>query len=263
MASIPVTIGAQILVSDDSIDDGSKLLVESQFPHVTWIPGPRLGLGANRNAAISCALGRYILFLDDDAALGPSFLDMALKMTQGDHRTIVTGQELNNGRLVFPRKTTFLGHQKVRYGDSEEFSTIVINATIFPREMFSTVSFDGTLIFGYDEIDVCAQAIAAGYRIIYCSDAVNFHYPSSSGRDYYRGQTEISRIYVTYKIYRWLDGGIAKAWIFFALASIHFFAFTLKRQGLRSWHTAWTDWRNILRRVKGSKPRGVLCAGKP
>lgn len=261
LASIPVTLGAQILVADDSADEVSRQLVEARFPHVTWIPGPRSGLGANRNAAVRRAVGRFVLFLDDDAALGPMFLERALQVAEEDDRTIVTGRELNNGHLVAALKTNFLGHQKLDYADDERMSTIVINATLFPRSMFASALFDDTLIYGYDEVDICARALEAGYRIKACNEAINFHYPSVKGRDYYRGQTEISRIYVRYKIYRWIDEDVAKAWTFFIVASIHFFAFTLKNRGLRSLPSAWKDWLEIFRRVRNSKPQRDLNPG--
>ena len=52
MSSIGVS---QIVVADDSTDDRTRDLIESRCSFVTYVPGPRQGLGANRNAAIDAA----------------------------------------------------------------------------------------------------------------------------------------------------------------------------------------------------------------
>src|ERR1700722_19161947 len=70
-SSVPV---AKIVVSDDSTDERTRLLLTTRYPQVTYVSGPRKGLGPNRNSAIEAATGEWILFLDDDARLAPEFL---------------------------------------------------------------------------------------------------------------------------------------------------------------------------------------------
>ena len=49
-------------------------MVAREFPAVRLVPGPRRGLGPNRNRALTAATGDRLLFLDDDAELAPDFV---------------------------------------------------------------------------------------------------------------------------------------------------------------------------------------------
>ena len=40
---------AEIIVTDDSRDDATRVLVERDFPRAHWTAGPRRGPAANRN----------------------------------------------------------------------------------------------------------------------------------------------------------------------------------------------------------------------
>ena len=93
-SNVPV---AEVVVSDDSTDDRTRELVAARYPHVKYVFGPRRGLGPNRNSAISAASGDWILFLDDDARLGPGFLAemMKARYADADRKLIFTGIALD------------------------------------------------------------------------------------------------------------------------------------------------------------------------
>jgi GT2 family glycosyltransferase len=229
-SSIPV---AEIVVSDDSTDERTRDLVAEKYPQVKYVFGPRKGLGPNRNSAIAAASGEWILFLDDDARLGPDFLAemVRARYANADHRIIFTGIEKQVSGLVFPNDQNFLGFQKRPYG-SRDVNTVVINATLFPAALFKEMLFDPRLIYGYDEVDIASCARGAGYRILLVLSAVNLHFPSPVNRDYYSPHTEAARIYVTFKRYARAEGRPLKALLFLALSFIHSLAHHIKRHGL-------------------------------
>jgi GT2 family glycosyltransferase len=230
VSSIPVT---EIVVSDDSTDDRTRDLVAARYPHVKYVFGPRKGLGPNRNSAIAAASGEWILFLDDDARLGPDFLAemMRARYANADRRIIFTGIEKQVSGLVFPNDQTFLGFQKRPYGSSD-VNTVVINATLFPAVLFKEMLFDPRLIYGYDEVDIASCARGGGYRIVLVPSAVNLHFPSPVNRDYYSPHTEAARIYVTFKRYARAERRPLKALLFLGLSFIHSLAHHVKRHGL-------------------------------
>ena len=229
VSSIPVT---EVVVSDDSTDDCTRDLVAARYPHVKYVFGPRKGLGPNRNSAIAAASGEWILFLDDDARLGPDFLAemMRARYANADRRIIFTGIEKQVSGLVFPNDQTFLGFQKRPY-DSRDVNTVVINATLFPAALFKEMLFDPRLIYGYDEVDIASCARGAGYRIVLVPSAVNLHFPSPVNRDYYSPHTEAARIYVTFKRYARAERRPLKALLFLAASFIHSMAHYVKRHG--------------------------------
>ncbi len=226
---------AQVVVSDDG--DEAAAVVSAHPLEIAYTRGPRAGLGANRNHAISVATGDYLLFLDDDGTLGATFLEQVAgslrKLSPADRsRAIVTGADIEDGRVVVPNDQGLLGFQSRPYRPGEPMRTVVINAALFPRRVFDRVRFDTSLRYGFDEVDFTTQAVAQGYEIVPCFDAVNYHFPATAGRGEYRHLASASRLYVTLKRRRWTEGSKLRGWLGFALAVAHLFAASLKRSGL-------------------------------
>lgn len=226
----------QIVVSDDG-DGDAAAVVSAHRLEIAYTRGPRSGLGANRNHAISAATADYLLFLDDDGALGKTFLEQARDALRGRSpesrsRTIFTGADIEEGRLVIPNDQGLLGFQSRPYRPGEPMRTVVINAALFPRRVFERVRFDTSLRYGFDEVDFTTQAVAQGYEILPCFDAVNYHFPSTAGRSEYQHLASASRLYVTLKRRRWTEGSKLRGWAGFALAVAHLFAASLKRSGI-------------------------------
>jgi GT2 family glycosyltransferase len=251
LSSIPVH---EIIVTDDSTDGRTRTMVHEHCPDVLYLEGPRRGLGPNRNNAIEAATGDWVLFLDDDARLTPDFLAILAPLVQEQHgnKVIFTGIERNSRGLVYPNDQDFLGFQSVGYGETESvIRTLVVNSALFPMDLLRTVRFDPNLVYGYDEIDIAARALARGYTIRLCRDAVNLHFSSPLQRDFNAPHIESSRIYVTYRKYRESQGRPLKAAFFLVLSLLHSVASQLKRRGLAGLSAALkthtTAWRQIRR----------------
>ncbi|MGI4862008.1 MAG: glycosyltransferase family 2 protein [Janthinobacterium lividum] len=222
LSSYPVH---QVVVSDDSTDTVTREMIEREFPHVTFVEGPRKGLSANRNNIAKAATGSHLLFIDDDAVLGEEFFAIMAAHLQGlkaePDRVIVTGSEMNHGERVVAHMPTYLGFQSDDYKPGEQMISTVINAAVFPRMLFEKIKFDENLIYGYEELDIAMYAVLQeGYRIDCVLEAVNDHFPSHINRDYYAPFLEASRLYVIYKRYRWLENKPLKANIFLSAAIV-------------------------------------------
>lgn len=227
----------QTIVSDDSDDGAGTRAVCDRHPDVTYVEGPRLGLCANRNNALRLVEADWVVFLDDDARLSPDFLTRmvsALESESDPGHVIATGRERRNDtRLTAARDQSFLGFQEVKYESGDAPNTVVINAAVFPAELFTQIGFDESLKYGYDEVDLTTRALAAGYRIVSVPDAVNDHYPAPANRDEYRAVVDASRLYVTYRRYWTTDRRRLRALGFAAAAPAHLFAASIKREGAR------------------------------
>jgi FkbM family methyltransferase len=238
-SSVPVH---EVIVSDDSTDRATRELIEQSFPTARWVEGPRVGLGANRNRALEAATGTHVLFIDDDVELGVDFVARirdrwrSLAPASRD-QTILAGTESQRGREVWPNEQGFLGFQNRPYRPEEPLRTVVINGTVFPRNLFTLVQFDPQLVYGYDEVDLTTRAVAAGYGIEACFDAVNVHSPSPVNRQYYAPYIAASRLYVTAKRRRHTEARPWAATVFLVVASLHVLVSAIKRDrlgGLRS-----------------------------
>ncbi|MCI1773929.1 MAG: glycosyltransferase [Paenibacillus lautus] len=232
----------EIIVSDDSTDSKTEDLLRHHFRDVIYVQGPRKGLCANRNNALTKARGTHVMFMDDDVIMRIDFIEtIVAKLNhamEGEHKLIiVTGIENKNGSQVYPHDQSFLGYQRKPY-KNENLMTVVINSTVFPMTLFNIIKFDEHLIYGYDEVDLTTRAIKCGYKIILCEEASNNHYPSNQNRDYYLPVQEASRIYVTFKRYCKTENSTIKAYLFFLIASCHVVVSKLKSNGLAGFKDA-------------------------
>jgi glycosyltransferase involved in cell wall biosynthesis len=238
---------ASIVVSDDG--DGSAAAVAAGNARCRWQQGPRRGLGANRNAAVDAVETDWLLFLDDDARLGEEFVPAMERALCGldrnlRERTILTGRELNRGRLVPPHDVDFLGFQQRDYAAGEALHTVVINAAVWPRSLFASVRFDEQLRYGSDEVDLAYSALAAGHHIEFCPSAVNHHDPDPHGREGYAESAHVSRLRATTKRHWRLQERRGKAIVFVLVAPCHLALALVKRQGM----SGIAAWARVMRR---------------
>jgi hypothetical protein len=138
--------------------------------------------------------------------------------------TILTGRIVEDGVEVLPANCSFWGHQEVTPRAFSDLHAVAMSATLFPRALFRRHAFDEALRFGSDEIDICAQAEQADYRIVHHPDLVIDHIRSPHGREGHEKLAEVSRLYATYKRYRWLERKPLKAMAFATLAPLHLLA---------------------------------------
>jgi GT2 family glycosyltransferase len=219
---------AEVVVSDDG-DGADDVCRQAPLP-VTHVRGPRTGLAANRNNALRHVSAPYVVFLDDDCLLGADFLATALPVlhaaedAHGQGGVIVSGSESNGGRVVVAHEQTFLGFQARPYRPAEAMHSIVINATVFPSELFDRLTFDEQLRYGYEEVDLASRAVVAGWVIAPCPEARNDHRPSAASRADYERFVTASRLYATFKRYLWTERRRLRATAFAVVAPLHVLA---------------------------------------
>lgn len=230
----------QVIVSDDS-DDGRTLeKVAAQFPFAQYQRGPRIGLGANRNACLARLRCSFVSFIDDDVVLPPTFIPLAYQLCDAnaskEPAPIVSGVERKHtpgeGPVrIEPHNADFWGYQRVKPGG--ELKAIVINAGIFPAELFEKAQFDPRLRYGSEEIDMIRHAYALGYRVEFEPDLWVDHFPSPLNREEYRDVVDASRMYATAKDYWQYQKNAGRAITFAVLAPLKLAIALTRRSGLK------------------------------
>src|SRR5262249_53104814 len=147
-------------------------------------------------------------------------------LARAETPTVFTGREYKDGTEVRPHNLSFWGHLEVEPRAAGDLHAICINATVFPRSLFELVRFDDALWYGSEEADIAAQAEAVGYRIAFLPELVVDHHPSATNRAEYSAEVEVSRLYATYKRYRWIERNRLKAAAYAFLAPAHHVAST-------------------------------------
>jgi GT2 family glycosyltransferase/glycosyltransferase involved in cell wall biosynthesis len=220
--SLPV----EVVVGDDTLDGSETAAVCGEFPFVRYVRGPRRGLCSNRNVVIAAALGDYVALLDDDSEVTPEFVRLAHELiASADGRTIFTGDVMEHGvDRVPPSNPTFWGHLGKPLAAMGQCETIHLNCNIFPRSAFEIARFDERIVYGYEDMDLCQQMLASGYRIEYRRQLVNLHLPPPKTRELRRSQdeqAERARYYTSLKRYMLWQSRPIRALLYAALAPLH------------------------------------------
>lgn len=241
---------AEVLVSDDSPDDITKALIESRFPTVRWVRGPRAGgIGGNRNATAKLATQLYLAFIDDDAAVPASFFDEIDAIIRETPESVVTGTVRNHfpdgsSNFEIPSGANFLGFPTKPW-DAGNSNMLTMSATVFPASLFEKTSFDSKLIYGFEELDIARRAAALEYPVLLRESFVVDHFPQHAFEK--RLHVSTSRIYSTWNFYRNIQRRPVRAALFMAVAvPQHLQNGARRRHGIDGIGEAWSDIRAAI-----------------
>jgi len=187
----------EVVIVDNASTDGTLGLVERSLPGASIISlGQNRGYGAGCNAGARVAKGEILVFMNQDVALSPSFLDGIVSMFHDDARIGVCGGTVINWegtRLVsmgqvFDRWTGY--GLDIGFGSSgvnmkpEVANVFSPNGAAFAvrRSVFDVIGgFDENFFLYFDETDLSWRARIAGFRIT-CSRASVVRHMITPGR---------------------------------------------------------------------------------
>ncbi|MEM9753028.1 MAG: glycosyltransferase [Planctomycetota bacterium] len=229
---------SEVVVGDDSDDPVIAKKLCEDFANsqtrvaIRYVRGPQRGLSANRNRAVAASTQPWLLFIDDDAGLFEDSLAGIESMLQ-QPTIIVTGTEYNGTakvRRVTPLDADFWGIQRV-VPSLDKVRSIVINATIFPRQVFKRARFDEELLYGSDEIDICRHAIWLGFDVRFMPSFRTWHRPDSKDRSEHADRLIRSNIYATLKSKILFERAYVSALLFAFAAPAKTIGHRIKRSG--------------------------------
>jgi GT2 family glycosyltransferase len=211
---------SEVHVSDDSpAEDRRSEELCKAYPLVQYGRGPRRGLSANRNAVIARTGGDWLHFIDDDVVVPPDFYARALaKLPTIDAGSILAGSERNHNAqtghvaLVSPPYCGLWAY--MRAPANEQPNCVVINATLFPRDLFDQALFDERFRYGWEESDITQHALALGKSLVVDPTLVVDHYPSPTNRSAYAPWKDASAVYAGLKRQAIYNRSIAKTTLF-------------------------------------------------
>lgn len=190
----------QVVVVDNSSDDGAGRIVRRDFPWVDYLaPGQNLGFGRANNVGYARTSGGFVLFLNPDTIANEAALAQGIDRLQGD-----AGIGLISPRLVradgsmdlacrrsiptawdgfcratglaarFPGTGLFAGYNLTHLDPLGTYEVGAINGAFMlaPRRVLEEVAPDGKVFdeafFMYgDDLDLCLRVTQAGKRIVY------------------------------------------------------------------------------------------------
>jgi len=191
----------ELLVVDNASMDGSAAMVQATFPQARLLPLERnFGYAGGHNRGLREARGAYVLLLNADVVLEPTFLEeMVRVMEHADDVGMVQGklfQMTSRRDLIFPRHIDSVGllmHRNRRtllrgYGEAdqgqydacEEIFAPDGAAPLYRRAMLEDIRVDGQYFdeafFMYrEEVDLGWRARWRGWRAFYAPKAMAWH----------------------------------------------------------------------------------------
>ena len=158
----------EIVVSDDSNTESSRILIEREFPHVHWGEGKKIGPAGNRNAGVNRAKGEWIVFLDDDCIAQKGYLEAYFSAITENPNLLVFEGRIFADR---PRKTWAEGCPENENGGMLWTSNLCVNRNLY-NEMGG---LDERFKVAYEDVDFATRLRKQEIKTKFVSNASVCH----------------------------------------------------------------------------------------
>ncbi len=193
----------EIIVVDNASTDGTAEMVEHEFPQVKLLVNPQnLGYTKANNIGIKHSCGKYILLLNPDTIVHQGALQALIDCAESHPEAGIIGAKLLNSdgsvqrsARSFPDigaglfRNTFLGrlfpnNPFVRrylladfgYDEVREVDWVSGAAMLVRRDLIERIGGLDERFWAYcEDVDLCWRAWQAGYKVLFCPNAVITH----------------------------------------------------------------------------------------
>jgi N-acetylglucosaminyl-diphospho-decaprenol L-rhamnosyltransferase len=188
LGALRSSLDLQVVVVDNASQDGSVEAIRERFPSVEVVARTdRGGYGANHNMGLTRAVGRHVLFLNDDARVEPHAIEALVAVLDADPRagvacpTIVDEHGATTPSL-WPRPSAALDvRQALRLGrpvparHGEVGWAMGCALLVRADAARAAGGFDEGYYMYSEEVDLCVRLADAGWRIVAVPAAVVVH----------------------------------------------------------------------------------------
>lgn len=180
----------EVIVSDNSSDDGSPEMIKTKFPWVKYIEGPNEGFSKGNNRARPLVNSEMVLFLNPDTIVYKDVFAKTVRYLDEHPKVgaVTCKLVLQNGKLDKDIRRKFpiprISFNKLVLGKTNEYyyEYIPENATheveaiqgaffLTYKKLLDKVGwFDERYFFDGEDVDLCYQINKAGYTLVYYPD---------------------------------------------------------------------------------------------
>ena len=217
-ASTPASVYALIVVDNGSTDGTADFLAgEEAAGRLRAVRNANnLGFARACNQGAHAALGKYILFLNNDTEVKPGWLEPLIKTVEADPRVGAVGSKLlfpdstiqHAGVVLLDERTLgdpLLAQNAFQCAPNDlpeanrpmTYQALTAACLLVSRDLFHQVGgFDEEYWNGYEDVDLCFKIAAAGRLLVYQPQSVVTHHESQSGPERFRCvQQNIARLH--------------------------------------------------------------------
>ncbi|WKZ26035.1 MAG: glycosyltransferase family 2 protein [bacterium] len=191
MGEVPM----EVIVSDNSSNDGSPEMIKKNFPWVKYIEGPNEGFSKGNNRAKPYVNGEMVLFLNPDTLVHKDVFARTVRYLEEHPKVgavtckliLQDGSMDKDVRRKFP--TPWVSFNKLVLGRSHDYyydyipDTATHEVEAIQGAFFLTYKklldkvgwFDERYFFDGEDVDLCYQIHKTGYKLVYYPDVYITH----------------------------------------------------------------------------------------
>jgi len=183
----------ELIVVDNASTDDTPALLETHPLSPRLIRNDQnLGFARACNQGAETARGEFLLFLNNDTAPTPNWLEPLVEILRGDPGVAAVGC-----RLLYP-DSQLIQHAGVAFdspapyhlwcgfpadwppaNEQQEVDAVTAACMLVRRSAFLDLGgFDESYMNGFEDVDFCLRLREKGHRIVYCPTSVVLHHES-------------------------------------------------------------------------------------
>jgi len=191
----------RIIIVDNGSTDGSEAILRERCPDTEFIQtGANLGFAGGNNMGIRRALEQgadHVWLLNNDTVVAPDALASLVRVAEGDDRAGMVGSKIvyydrpellwYAGAVLDPARPHRPAHRGLREHDRGQYDTVeetgyVTGCSLLVRRAVLETAglLDEGLFLYFEDVDWCARARRAGWRLMYAPSSVVRHKESVS-----------------------------------------------------------------------------------
>jgi len=181
-----------VILVDDGSNDGSAKYLRNKYPKVNIVENSRnLGAAKSRNRGINLSQAKYIVTMDNDAALTPNWLVQMVDLMESDKNIAQASGKIlffdnpkllaeAGGSMQFRGKCYDIGlgqsADDKKYSQTRRVLIVSTASMIVRRDALKRLGGIADIYYyGYEDSDLSYRINSAGYKVIYYPEAVSYH----------------------------------------------------------------------------------------
>lgn len=231
---------SEIIVVDNNSQDGTREMIEEEFPAILFIQSPHNIVIQALNIGAKTARGDIILHQDNDGVLAPDAVERMLKVFETDPRIAVVHCKnlyYDTGEVFDPYR--WFTEEEHASGEIFDVPSFHGNGAMMRRDVLEEIGYIEPEVLLYQfERNLSTKAIDRGYRVVYCPAATIRHKISKEVRN------PGHRLYITmtggwWYLARFYPAGVGLRKAFYYL--IFFMLYSMKHRTFRDFFRGLLD----------------------
>ncbi|MEM2297858.1 MAG: glycosyltransferase family 2 protein [Ignisphaera sp.] len=186
----------EIIVVDNGSTDSSCNIIKKYEPKVRLVKIPyNVGFAIGNNIGIKSSRGEYIVLLNNDTVVHPSWISNLIKIAESDQNIGILGCKvyymgtkiLQHAGGKIDVHSTSLPHIGIfeedvgQYDEIKDVDYVSGVSMMIRRKVIEKIGlFDPDYFLYWEDVDYCFRAKKAGFRIIYVPSAIVEHFEGFS-----------------------------------------------------------------------------------